>query len=602
MARRRAPDQPPLPFPEQDPWGAAPIRAAVETMARNDGSDEQAERLDDYVNRLTGIGDYLQDKMLGGSVYGLEFTLRYLGGVDVENRWRGSDLGARIVETIPAEMTREGWEVSVQPSDEDGEEEETTDPPGPPTMDEFPAGDPPQPGGFGMPAAPEPPVGPLPEIDDEGPEIAEELEGLLDTLGLNDALLTALQYERAYGGSAIVIGADDGMDNYAKPLDEKNIKAVRFLNVLQGGREGEIVAWSYYRDPKAPKYGEPEIYMVRNIGVPVSAATVPGETGAAPGRKQVDPVFWIHESRLLIFPGTSVSRRARVQMRGWGDSIFTRVDEVLAQYSQTWGGIASLMQEFHQDVLAVDGNSQKMAGGDKASKGMPLTKRARAIKQTKSQVRMLVIDRLTETFTRQAASVAGVSEILQQFAMRLAAAADMPVALLFGQAPAGLNATGASDIRFFYDRIASSQRRVLVPRLKRLIKLIFLSKEGPTEGEEPARWNVKPSSLYQLSAIEESQLRKTDAETDHMRIADGVLSPEEVAASAYGGSEYSSERTIDIEGRQEMAAKDEADKAARAEQMMQQLGSQLGSQPGSPLAAAPGAPPPQKPGATDKVE
>lgn len=563
MARRRAPEQPPKPITDGDPWRAPAIQQAIE--AKIDGSPELAARLDDYVNTLTGLGDYRQDKTLGGSMYGLDFTLRYISSVGAENRWRGSDLGASIVEKIPDEMTREGWEISIQPSDEDDEPETETKSSDDPKEDGFRSEE---------EAEPTKPKGALPDIDDEGAEISEAIDGILDQLGASEVILTALQYERAFGGGAILIGANDGMDSIAKPLDEKNITSVSFLNALQGGAEGEIVAWSYYRDPKAPKYGEPEIYMVRNIGVPVVEMGVPGQVSqAAAGNKPIEPVFWVHESRLLIFPGTAVSRRARIQMRGWGDSIFTRIDEVLAQYSQTWAGIANLMTDFKQDVLAIDGSAQKMAGGDKVSKGKQLTNRARVIQQTKSLARMLVIDRLSETFSREAVTVQGVSDVLQQFCLRLAAAADMPVALLFGQAPAGMNATGASDIRFFYDRVASRQRRVLVPRLKRLVRLILLSKEGPTAGVEPARWNVKPRSLYQLSALEEAQRRLTVAQTDLIYIDKQVLSPEEVAASAFGGSTYSSERTIDFDGRAAMVegetnaqlAKEQVAAAATAE-------------------------------------
>lgn len=559
MAKRRAPEHKPPKLDDRDPWRAPAITSAIETAQRVDGDVNLAERLDDYINNTTGIGDYLQDKTLGGNRYGLQFMVRFITAVDAEDRWRGSDLGGRIVETIPSEMIREGWEITVQPSDEDDDPEEEN-------LDAFPNQQQPpmQPGMSPM----EKPSTPMPEIDDEGAELSEAFEGKLEELKASEAFLTALQYERAYGGSAIIIGADDGMTDLSEPLDEENISSIRYLNAVQGGPEGEIIAWSYYRDPTEPKYGEPELYMVRNIGVPLSANPVPGSTMAAPGRKPIIPVFWVHETRLLVFPGTAVSRRARVQMRGWGDSIFTRIDEVLSQYSQTWGGVANLMTDFKQDVLAIDGMAQKVAA-DRTSKGNPLLKRARLIQQTKSVARMLVIDKLTEEFKREMASVAGISEILQQFALRLAAAADMPVALLFGQAPAGLNATGASDIRFFYDRVAAMQRRIMVPMLRRLTKLIAVSSDGPTNGVEPARWVVKMNPLYQLSALEEADRRLKIAQTDSIYIDKGVLSPEETAASAFGGSEFSAERTIDFEGRAKMAEQEAADKEARVKAAME---------------------------------
>ncbi len=185
---------------------------------------------------------------------------------------------------------------------------------------------------------------------------------------------------------------------------------------------------------------------------------------------------------------------------------------------------------------------------------------------TKSIARMLVID-AEEEFERATASLAGVDVVLREFAIRLAAAADMPVTLLMGTSPGGMSATGESDIRFFYDRIGARQKRHLLPILRRLYRLVMISKEGPTEGEEPEMWNLKFNPLRQLSELEQATLRKTVAETDAIYIGQGVLSAEEVAASTYGGSEWSMERTIDFEGREEMAEQDEADAEERKAEM-----------------------------------
>lgn len=517
---------------------------------------DSADREDDYANRLTGIGDYQQDKVLGGTSGGLPFLVTYLTNREVEDRWRGSDLGGRIVEAIPDEMTREGWEISIQPS-EDKAENDTEEPDHedalPPEML------------AGM-APPEPTVKPIDKPEDDSQEIIEELDGLCDELGLHEAITVALQYERAYGGAAVLIGADDGVSDLTKPLAEETIREIRWLNVFSGGIDGECRAWSFYRDPRSPKYGQPEIYQIRNDGVPFAALPVPGASASPDGDATKNMVFYVHESRLIVFPGVAVSRRRRVERRGWGDSIFMRIDNVLSQYSQTWGGVANLMSQFHQDVLKMSGASIGMAGGDKAGKGNPLTRRARLIQQTKSVARMLVID-AEEEFERLTASLAGVDAVLQQFNMRLAGAADMPVDLLFSSQNSGALNKGDSTVRLFYDRIASRQRRYLLPRLKRFYRLLFLSQEGPTQGEEPERWNIKFNPLYQLTDLEQSTLRKTVAETDQIYINAGVLSPEEVAASAYGGSEWSMERTIDFEGRQKMAEQDAKDKEEHAANM-----------------------------------
>jgi hypothetical protein len=166
---------------------------------------------------------------------------------------------------------------------------------------------------------------------------------------------------------------------------------------------------------------------------------------------------------------------------------------------------------------------------------------------------------MEEEYERHGVAVAGAADILQQFALRLAAAADMPVTLLMGQSPSGLGATGDSDIRFFYDRIAARQKRSLLPQLKRLHYLIMKSKQGPCEGVEPEQWSIVFNPLYQMSELDQATMRKTVAETDAIYIGQGVLSAEEVAASVYGGSEWTMERTIDMAGREATAEQDAVD-------------------------------------------
>lgn len=612
MARRKSPDQP-KEIPVGDHWEEPAVKAAIAAAAPRVGRRMDALRgrldaydhalhmdqfyralNDDYANPMTGLGDPLQDKSMAGSVLGPAFFVAFVTAIAAENRWRGSDLGGTIVEKIPEEMTREGFDVTVQPDDDaDAEEPDDRDDADPGFFTAPSGGGDPTAAPGGPPAPSQPSA--IPDVDTEATDISEAIEGVLDDIGAQDALFEALCYERAYGGGAILIGADDGQTDLTQPLDEKNIKSVSWLNSLTGGRDGECVAWSYYRDPGSPKYGKPEVYMVRNIGVPVTPNPAPGTT-VKPPLEQIqgggrygygELVFWIHESRLLVFGGQPVSRRALVQMRGWGDSIFTRVDRVLQQYSQTWAGIANVMQDFKQDVLGIDGLGQKVNSNAKApGGGNAFVTRAKTIQLTRSIARMLLIDKDKESMQRLMASLTGVPEVLQQFCLRLAAAVDMPVALLFGQAPAGLNATGASDIRFFYDRVKAKQRRRLLPQVKRLIRLIMLAKEGPTDGVEYAKWSVNFRPLYQETETEKVANRKTQAETDVAYINAGVLSAAEVTASRFGGADYSTDTQLDLEGRQEQADKDEEDRKAR----MKAFAAKAQQPPTEPGKATPQAP------------
>jgi len=467
-------------------------------------------RQDGYENELTGIGTS-RDKTRAAT-----FELRTLTGTECEWRWRGSDLGRRIVEVLPDEMLRAGWDLQVQPQETNRADSA------------------------------------LLNIDDEGPRIAEAMEGEWERLNVAASLRQALCFERAYGGGGVIIGADDGATNLAQPLVENAIRSIRHLTPVTGGLDGELVAYSYYTDPASPKWGLPETYQLRNQGV----SSVPSPVGPAPVKPlSPSPVLLIHESRILAFDGQPASRRARREMHGWGDSIFTRVDQVLADYQQTWGGVANLLQDFAQGVLKIDGLAAMLAADAPGADGA-VVKRAVQIDMARSIARVMLLDS-NEEFKREVTPLAGIADILREFALRLAAASDMPYSLLMGQVQGGLGNAGDGDLRFFYDRVSARQRDRLLPKLQRLMKLCFLAKEGPTKGVEPARWSFVFRPLWQPNATEQAEIRLKQSQTDVGYVNAGILSPEEVAASRFGGSKYSTDTVLDLEGRKKASEQPE---------------------------------------------
>lgn len=534
--------------------------------------------MDGFVNKITGVGDVTRDKTLAGQLGGPSFQVTLLSGVECENRWRGSDLGGRIIETLADEMTREGWDLIVQPT-EDDQKVDRKDWPEDPMM-------------AAPPAVKKP--GPLPEGDHEAQNIIEEMAAKWEKLDGVEHFHQALCYEKAYGGAAIMIGVDEGSAKIGKvdyfdsvdrdilsrmkcddmerldaddprnltaPLDETKIRSINHLTTFRGGWDGEIIAWRYYNDPRKSNYGKPSVYMVRNIGVPLAAPPAPGEKfmpeTVAPGLPITSAntgtgpmIFWIHESRLLVFPGVAVSRFARVQMRGWGDSVFIRVNQVLSHYDQTWGGVAILMQEWAQGVLKIKGLAQMLLKNNPDANNK-LAQRALMLQITQSIARCRLIDS-EEDFKREIAPLTGIADVLDAFANRLAAAADMPVSLLMGQTKGGLGDSSKGDVRFFYDRVSAKQRKHMMPLVRRLQRLLFLAKDSCVNGIEPDRWSVTPRALYKMSDQETADLRNKQADTDTKYITASVLTPEEVAASRFGGAEYSVETVIDLEGRGEM--------------------------------------------------
>jgi hypothetical protein len=236
---------------------------------------------------------------------------------------------------------------------------------------------------------------------------------------------------------------------------------------------------------------------------------------------------------------------------GWPDSILVRCMRVVANFQQAWQGVGIMLQDFSFATLKMKGLAELLT---QSGPGTDLTSRAAALEMARSIARVSIID-AEEEYKRETTNVTGLSDLLERFGERLAAAAQMPVSLLFGQAPGGLNTSSDIDIRWFYDQIAALQKRKLQPQLEYLTRLLFLAKaQSPTGGAEPDCWKVNFPALWQQTDLEQAQVRKTQADADVAYINAGVLTPEEVATSRFGGPAWSADTHLDTEARDEMGS------------------------------------------------
>lgn len=449
---------------------------------------DKGSREDGWTNLLTGLGT-TRDKRTGAA-----FASDIVDDATARDLWLGNDIAARIIETIPHEMLRAGWDLRIK-TDEDGDEDASD------------------------------------ALDD-----SEEITTICEELGIEDALERALQYERAYGGAAILPIVNDGSDmttEWDQPLDLERIIELSHFVVLE---PRECLANTWQGDLTLPNFGEPETYRV----APITRGTV------AP------PNIIVHESRLIIFRGIRVSRHQIQTARpSWGGSMLTRVNLVLRDFGVAWESVGAIMQDFSQAVFTIDGLAQILAQDDKKA----FQNRMSAMDMARSILRAIVIDS-KDGYERKPTPLSGIPETLDKFSTRLAAAADMPVTLLMGMSPAGLNATGESDRAFFYDRVQRLQQVKLKPHLERILKILFKAKSlGPDKkpgGLEPEVWSVQFRPLWQPTAKEQAETRWLVAQADAAYLDRGVTLPQEVALSRFGGDQYSDRTQIDTQTRKQI--------------------------------------------------
>jgi phage-related protein (TIGR01555 family) len=405
------------------------------------------------------------------------------------------------------------------------------------------------------------PPAPVKIEDDSTHPTEEAVLARYEELHGPERFLEALLYEAAYGGAAILVGANDGSEDLTVPLDLEKIKTFQWANVLT---PREMQAVRYYGDPAQPKYGEPMIYRIMpdiNLNVDMSISGGPTTQYKSP--------IWVtrevHESRLIIFPGIVVSKRHRFRRHGWGNSQLVRVWQVLQDFHSSYGSAAHLLTDFAQAVIKIKGLADVIFQNDDDALG----KRAQLIDLSRSVARAVILDS-EEDFERKATPVTGMPELLQRFEHRLAAAADMPVSVLMGREPSGLSATGDMEIEQWYTSLADRQNRRLKPRLERFLRLIMLSKDGPTGGVEPENWSIEFNPLQAPDDSEQADIRLKQAQADQIYMAAGAVLPAEIAQSRFGGSKWSDKTSLDNDARQ--AAMDEHQskvEEAQAEQKRQ---------------------------------
>jgi phage-related protein (TIGR01555 family) len=243
-------------------------------------------------------------------------------------------------------------------------------------------------------------------------------------LGTRTHLADGQRWGRCFGGGATLIGLDDGLP-MEEPLAPERAKDLDFLLTMD-----RRLVWplTYYTEA-GPKLGRVKHYLITSVN---------------PGGGLAYSTAVVHESRLILHRGMSTAEQERRQLMSWDLSIYQRAYATLRQFNTGWQSTEQLMADGAQAVYKLGGLQAIIAGGDETL----LQERIRVMDMFRSVVRGIVLDAdAGETFERQQASLEGWPQTLQQQMLYLAAAVEMPVTILMGQSPAGMNATGESDFR-----------------------------------------------------------------------------------------------------------------------------------------------------------
>ncbi len=268
-------------------------------------------------------------------------------------------------------------------------------------------------------------------------------------------LTNALRWARLYGGSLalmVIRGEEDRLD---KPLDPDRLLPGCFQGLLVLDRaQGIRPSMELVSDLDDPDFGLPESYTV-DLDLEKCRTAV------------------LHHSRVLRFVGRELPRMETVREDYWGASEMEHIREELLKRSAASANIAQLIFQANITTLKMADYGEVLSAGTEEQRrsveyAMGMENRFR----TSFGIQLLSKDDSMENHTY---SFAGLGEIYEQFMMDMAGASEIPATRLFGRSPQGMNATGESDLRNYYDMIASLQERQLRPALEKLLPVMAVS-------------------------------------------------------------------------------------------------------------------------------
>jgi len=303
-----------------------------------------------------------------------------------------------------------------------------------------------------------------------------KLERVEAKYGLRLKTEDALRKARLFGGSAIYIGTYDS--DPSKPMMENS--RLRYLTVMP---RAKLTAKELVDDIRSPYYGQPEYFTVANT--------------------QEE----IHVSRLVLFVGQVIPDDiiANVGYLGWGDSVLASCLAAVMRAESSYANANSLIYEARVDVLSIPGLTDEVQTKEGEER---VTNLARVAATSKGNNGMMMIDK-EMLYDSKSASFGGLNELMEKFIQEGAGAADIPATRLLGMSPSGLNSTGESDLRNYYDSIRSMQTLDIGPAMAWLDELLIREALGGRPTEVHYNWNV----LWQPTAKEMADIGKTTADT-----------------------------------------------------------------------------------------
>lgn len=357
------------------------------------------------------------------------------------------------------------------------------------------------------------------------PEQADALDRLERQTRLRDRISEGLRWGRLYGGAAGLIMIR-GQEDLSQPLDMDMIFPGAFQGLYILDRWQGIT---------------PNMGLVFEGGDPVPDSY--SITDAA-GRTVTE----VHHSRVVRFTGRDLPYLERVAELYWGESEVEALYREAVYHDNVSANMVGLTFQANSNTMEIKGLEQLLSvGSSQAQRRFWDVLQAQSVMASNFGLRL--VEQGTK-LTNTQYTFTGLQEVYESMCLNLCGASHYPMTKLFGRSPSGMNATGESDLRNYYDYVDSQREAKLRPALQKLLPVLAMSAWGFVPDDLdftfPPLWTPTAKELaeiakgkaeaivtgYQAGLLNvdtaQKELKKLEEETGMF----GSITDEEIAANA----------------------------------------------------------------------
>jgi hypothetical protein len=318
---------------------------------------------------------------------------------------------------------------------------------------------------------------------------------------------TLREWARKYAGAGMLMNIDDGQKrkdgspDWAAPVNFQAIKRIGELTVVD---RWELDVREYEHDILNGLMYAPKAYFLVS-----------------------DQQREIHPSRILIMQGIKLTPREQMENQGWGQSVIDAVWKALRDYMTTHSYIAEAVTRATQGILTMPALEGAMTGCDTEA----VEERMQMLSFWMSAIGDIALtgDEKYEVVQR---GFTGMADIARVFFEQLVVETEIPMTILGGQSPGGLN-TGANagEWQSWTSYLGGEQKRTYNPALRKYLNVVFRAGNSPV-AELPDDWDIEWPDLFEPNIVEFSGAVAAIANAGVLLAQNGIYTDDEVRNNA----------------------------------------------------------------------